>query len=269
MAAAGDVKRLSRRGSTEVMQEDSRKRRPILAKRMDGKIAKRAMEPRYTFAEAASYLGRPTSTVRRWSIGNPRKQRGERKRDAPLIAIDGDAGLPLSFLNLLELRFLASYRATVPLPAIRRALDYAGAALAETRPLVTAGFKAQGRSLFLRYAELTPDAEIDASRKGQLAWRVEVKDVWPSSLDAFLRAVDYDQEEGRAHRWWPLGRDLPIIIDTLYNGGRPSTALAGVRTNAIAVHHREGLVIPEIAYDVGASEPEVEAALEFEGLLAA
>ena len=237
---------------------------------MDGRIAKRALEPRYTFAEASAYLGRPTSTVRRWSIGNPRKQRGERKRDAPLISIDGDGGLPLSFLNLLELRFLASYRATVPLPAIRRALEFAGAALNESRPLLTAGFKAQGRSLFLRYAELEPNAHLDASRKGQLAWRVETDaDVWPSDLDSFLLAVDYDPEEHHAHRWWPLSRDEPVIIDTLYNGGRPSTALSGVRTNAIAVHRREGFVLPEIADDVGASVREVEAALEFEGLLAA
>ena len=236
---------------------------------MHPRIAERAKEPRYTFPEAAAFLGRPTSTVRRWSVGNVRKQ-GERvKRDDPLIQIDGKSSLPLSFLNLLELRFLGSYRQKMPLQSIRRALEFAAHELGKPRPLLSVEFKVQGKSLFLEFAEKSSDRYlVDASRKGQLAWHFAPEEIWPSALEAFLQSVDYDEQERSAYRWWPLGRVAPVIIDTRVNGGRPSTARSGVRTNAIAFHRKDGLIVPEIAADVGATEAEVRTALSFERVAA-
>lgn len=230
---------------------------------MHPRIAERAIEPRYTIPEAASFIAKPSSTVRRWALGNIRKRHGQTWRDDPLIRTDGDAygPIPLSFLNLLELRFLASYRSRVPLQSIRRALDFAAKELHEDRPLLTVEFKAHGKSLFLRFATQGGDQYLmNASQRGQLAW--------PSALDDFIDSVDYDEREHSAYRWWPLGRDEPVIVDTLLNGGIPSTALSGVRTNAIAVHRGEGLEVPEIADDVGATEDEVRAALRFERVAA-
>src|SRR5262249_50798751 len=117
------------------------------------------------------------------------------------------------------------------------------------------------RSLFLEFFTSGSDALlIDASKQGQLAW--------PQALDSFIASVDYDETEQSAYRWWPLGRDTPVIIDTLYNGGLPSTAHSGVRTLAIAVHRREGFEVEDIAQDVGAAEDEVRAALRFERVAA-
>lgn len=225
------------------------------------RITERAIEPRYTVPEAASFIARPTSTVRRWALGNVRKQAdGEVRRDKPLIRVDGDTAeyLSLSFLNLLELRFLAAYRSRVPLQSIRRALDFSADELHVDRPLLTLEFKAKGKSLFLRFAEEGQDPYLlNASRRGQLAW--------PTSLDDFIESVDYDPHERSAFRWWPLGRSEPVIVDTLLNGGLPSTARSGVRTHAIALQRRaEGFSVPEISHDVGASEDEVRAALKFE-----
>lgn len=226
------------------------------------RIAERAREPRYTVPEAAEFIARPTSTVRRWALGHLRTHKGQQRRDKPLIIVDGGAGepIPLSFLNLLELRFLAAYRQRVPLQSIRRALDFAGSELGIDRPLLSAEFKVHGKSLFMRFAAEGEDAYLlNASKRGQLAW--------PATLDEFIETIDY--EEATAHRWWPLGRTEPVIVDTFLNGGRPSTALAGVRTNAIAVQRqKEGLHVPDIAYDVGATEDEVRAALRFERVAA-
>jgi uncharacterized protein (DUF433 family) len=226
-------------------------------------IAERAVEPRYSIPEAASFIGRPTSTVRRWAAGNVRKHHGTLRRDEPLIVVDGDltAAIPLSFLNLLELRFLATYRQRVPLQSIRRALEFAASELQVRRPLLTIDFKAHGKSLFLRFATEGGDPYfLNASRRGQLAW--------PDALDMFIDSVDYDERERSAYRWWPLGRTEPVIVDTFLNGGIPSTARSGVRTNAIAVHRAEGLHVSEIADDVGAAEDEIRAALRFERLAA-
>jgi hypothetical protein len=228
------------------------------------RIARRAVEPRYSIQQAAWFIEKPTSTVRRWTIGNVRKQRsGGSTVDEPLISADGSphGAIPLSFVNLLELRFLAAYRSRVPLQAIRRALDFAAKELEVERPLLHLEFKVHGQSLFLQWAsDNEPQYLMNASFAGQLAW--------PSTLDEFIASVDYDEQERSAFRWWPLGRDQPVIVDTLLNGGIPSTAFSRVRTNAIAVHRGDGLDVPEIADDVGASETEVLAALRFERIAA-
>lgn len=57
--------------------------------KMDARIAERAREPRYTLPEGASFIDRPTSTVRRWAIGNVRTRQGVTRRDEPLIRVDG------------------------------------------------------------------------------------------------------------------------------------------------------------------------------------
>jgi hypothetical protein len=253
---------MSRRRSSG--QQDSSIDRHILGPvDVHPRIAERAIEPRYTIPEAASFIARPTSTVRRWAIGNVRRRSEGVQRDPPLIRPDGfvNGPLPLSFLNLLELRFLAAYRRQVPLQSIRRALDFAASELKVERPLLTARFKANGKSLFLRFAAEGNDPYLlNASEHGQIAW--------PEALDEFIASVDYDEWEHHAFRWWPLGCGEPVIVDALLNGGIPSTALSGVRTNAIAVHRGEGLHVPEIADDVGATEEEVWAALRFERIAA-
>lgn len=230
---------------------------------MHPRIAERAKEPRYSIPEAASFIGRPTSTARRWVLGNVRRKDGQTRRDEPLIRIDGHRGaaIPLSFLNLLELRFLSAYRHRVPLQSIRRALEFSGTELGVERPLLSLEFKMRGKSLFLRFAAEGEDQYLlDASKSGQLAW--------PAALDEFIASVDYDEREQSAFRWWPLGRTEPVIVNTLLNGGLPSTAESGVRTNAIAQQRRQGFAVPAIAYDVGASDDEVIAALRFERVAA-
>lgn len=205
-------------------------------------------------------VDRPSQTLRRWSLGNQRSYRGEKRRDDPLIGVDGLAGdsTPLSFLNLLELRFLGSYRQQASLPAIRRALDYAASELGTERPLLSVEFKIHGRELFLRFAEQGTDPYfVNASRRGQMAW--------PVAATELLRALDYDEVEKAAFRWWPLGKRRPVVVDTSINGGRPTTTTNRVRTVAIATRARQGWSVRDIEADVAATSAEVSAALELEG----
>lgn len=229
------------------------------ARKMHRRFAERALEARYRFPEAARLVARPSETIRRWAIGHQRVYRGKPATDKPLIQIDGsvEQGLPLSFLNLIELRFLASYRQGVSLPAIRRALDFAAQELGVERPLLEVEFAAHGRELFLRYAEEGGEQYfMNASRRGQVAW--------PEAATVLLESLEYDASEHAAYRWWPLGKQKPVLLDTRLNGGRPSTAKAGVRTAAIATRARSGWPIDEIAADVAATTDEVEAALQLE-----
>jgi uncharacterized protein (DUF433 family) len=222
------------------------------------RIAERAVQPRYTFAEAASIIGRQAGTLRRWALGHDRLYRGQARHDPPLICIDGSAAdddePPLSFLNLIELRFLASWRRSITLPAIRESLDYAAVQLDAERPLLDLDFKLHGYELFVRYgADL-----LSATRGGQMAW--------PEAVDTLLASLDYDETEQAAYRWWPLGRERPVLLDTRVNGGRPTTASTGVRTISIATRLREGWEPAEIQADTAATLIEIKAAAEIEGI---
>jgi uncharacterized protein (DUF433 family) len=229
------------------------------------RFAERAVEPRYLFPEAASLTRRRPRTLRRWSIGNRRTYRGEYVVDAPLIQIDGTAergSLPLSFLNLLELQFLSSYRSDASLPAIRRALDFAGRELGVERPLLELDFATQGQELFLRFAELEDEMAdepyvVNASREGQIA-------AWPETATAFLEALDHDEAEHAVFRWWPLGKEKPVVVDTRLNAGHPSTARTGVRTRIIAARVSRGWSEEAIGEDVTARPDEIRAAVELE-----
>jgi uncharacterized protein (DUF433 family) len=235
-----------------------RELRPVIRQNIHPRFVERALEPRYGFPEAAHLVGRPRPTLRRWALGNKRTYRDQPTLDEPLIRVDGSpepGELPLSFLNLLELRFLASYRKAATLPAIRRALDYAAEALKVERPLLQAEFAVHGRELFLRYAE-DEWSYVNASRRGQMAW--------PSAAEHLFESLDYDETEHAAYRWWPLGKDRPVMVDTRVNGGHPSTAGSAVRTLAIAARARRGWSSESIAEDVAASREEIGAALEFE-----
>lgn len=222
------------------------------------RMIERATQPRYTFAEAARLIRREATTLRRWSMGHDRHYRGEQRHDPPLIKIDGSVArdsLPLSFLNLIELRFLASWRERMSLPAIREALEYSGEHLGAARPLLDLEFKLYGRDLFVRYEQQL----LNPARQGQLGW--------PDAADSLFASLDY--EEQAAYRWWPLGRDKPVALDTRVNGGRPTTSTTGVRTIAIATRLRDGWSPVEIEKDTSATPAEIEAAARVEGLAAA
>jgi hypothetical protein len=226
---------------------------------MHPRFAERALTPRYTFPEAGAVLHQSTQKLRRWALGHDRTYKERKAHDDPLIRIDGSQepdGVPLSFLNLIELRFLSSYRIGASLPAIRRALDYAAAQMHVDRPLLQLEFAAHGRELFLEYA--SGDGKqyfVNASRGGQLAW--------PQSLDFLMKSLDYDDVEHAAFRWWPLGKQRPILLDTRLNAGLPSTAQSGIRTDIINLRLTQGWDRRSLEDDLAAQAGEIEAAVEF------
>jgi uncharacterized protein (DUF433 family) len=99
---------------------------------------------------------------------------------------------------------------------------------------------------------------LAVTRGGQLAW--------PNAVESLLDSLDYDEDEEAAYRWWPLGRKRPVLLDTRVNGGRPTTADTGVRTVAIATRLREGWSTDEVHDDTAATDSEIEAAAEIEGV---
>lgn len=233
----------------------------------DPRIMGRAKRPLYTLKEGARLTGLPDGKVRRWSLGHRRTYHDQLRVDPPLIDSDGTGDVPLSFLNLLELRFLRNYRAQVSLPAIRKALAFAAAQLGSERPLLEHEFKVHGRELFLEFVarEAGSDGEslllVNASRAGQISLDEEV---WPANLERLFTGLDY--QHNLAQRWWLADRSRPVFVDPGVHSGYPTTSKSRVRTDAISTRYLAGYAVDEIMADVDASADEIVAALVVEGV---
>lgn len=213
-----------------------------------------AERPTYTTKEAARYADTSPQSVARWRAGYVYPTLGGPKKSPP-ITTGETAGL-LSFNDLVEVAVAAAARqAGVPMKAVRIAVATARGLYGVTRPLMEVRFQHDGRSLFTNEADLGgAEQYVNLSRHGQTAWKhiVEV-----------LKDLDYDAND-IAYRWWPAGRDEPIIIDPAVSFGRPYIVGRQVSTDAVRSRFIAKESLPEIADDLDLTVQEAEAALRFE-----
>ena len=216
-------------------------------------IVDAAERPTYTSSEAARYAGFSAQSVARWRAGYTYPtQQGPRRSEA--LTGGQEHGL-LTFNELLEVAVVAAARrGDVPMKSIRRAIGSAREVYGVDRPLVTMRFMHDGKDIFTRELEQAGETRyVNLSRHGQIAWEY-IRDV--------LRDMDF--EEDVAVRWWPGGRDTPIIIDPRISFGRPYVARKGISTDAIRSRFLARESIDDIVDDFDLTEQEVEAALKFE-----
>ena len=206
--------------------------------------------PAYSIAEAARYARTYPQTIAYWLYG-------DRER-APVVS-GKERRKPLSYLQLVEVAFVASFRrAGVSLSAVRQAHDYIAQVLETEYPFATVQFKTEGNHIFFELQEIEPDADLGhlvvADRDGQVAWGDLVSD----------RFMEFDYDRGLALQWHVAGRDSPVLIDPRISFGAP--IVQGIATWAIRGRHEAGESVQEIAQDFGLDEEEVREALDFEGV---
>ena len=87
-------------------------------------------------------------------------------------------------------------------------------------------------------------------------------------FEPFSDEIDFDETTAYASRWWPLGRQVPIVLDPRVAFGAPVIAGTRLRTTLIAGLAHE-TTEPAVAdtYIVGVAA--VRAAVRFESMLAA
>jgi uncharacterized protein (DUF433 family) len=217
--------------------------------------------PAYPFAEAAHYLGVPKSTLRAWCVGQSYRDRhGDRKAFRPLIRLDGAPGDGLSFLNLVESHVLAAIRRkhAIPLPKIRRALDYVVKRLDIPRPLANVRFQTNGVDLFVE--EL--GQLVNVNRDGQ----VEIAELMRAHLDR----IAWD-DAGLPIRLYPFTRrgesgkaSMPVVMDPQIAFGRPVLDGRAVPTAVLADRFKAGDRLSELAKDYDTSTEAIEEAIRCE-----
>ncbi|MEX2284406.1 MAG: hypothetical protein WEE89_18095 [Gemmatimonadota bacterium] len=226
----------------------------------------------YTSPEAARLLGVDASRVRRWVAGytfwlQSQKSGKRRRKQSPLLTTDLpvlDDVRALSFVELMELRVVKAFLVRgVPLQRVRVAAALAREHFGVAHPFASQKVYTDGQNIF---AGLQKDAGIDAvvelTRKKYL--QLQSGQLIHSCLDE----IEFDQFSTIAHRWWPLSRDFPIVLDPLISFGAPIIAHTGVRT-AVVAGMASAESVNAAADSFGLTSDAVSAALKFERILKA
>lgn len=221
--------------------------------------------PAYSLTESARYLTVPRATLRCWFFGQAYPTRGERRRSQPVI-VPADAGDGLlSFRNLVEAHVLSSLRTihSIPLPRIRKAIDYLRKTTQTERPLIDVSLRVDGGKLFAQAFE----GLLNLSAPGQM--------VLHGVIAEYLRRVE--EEDDKVVRFYPFTRkrelsnpavlrDQPkfVVITPRFGFGRPILAGTNIRTSVIAERYLAGESVADLAADYARSLGEVEEAIRSE-----
>ena len=87
-------------------------------------------------------------------------------------------------------------------------------------------------------------------------------------FDQFLSEIEFDTSTLLAARWWPLGRQVPVVLDPALRFGAPIVAGTGVRTSTLARLARTTTILDvAVAYEIQVAH--AQAAVDFERMLSA
>lgn len=220
----------------------------------------------YSLAEAERLIKIPRQRISRWTRGYTYRYKGEAHHPPPLIACDGepaaDKGPILSFLDLLEVRFLDAFLLHgVSRKAVRIAALNARELLGRHHPFSTRMFKTDGRSIFAEITKGTDDKHLLDVVKNQFVF---VQVISPSLYAGIEFGKSNDPQ-----RWWPLGKKRSVVIDPERGFGAPIVARSGVPTRILATAFKSESSAEFVAQWYEVSEREVRDAVLFEEQLAA
>lgn len=219
----------------------------------------------YTVNEAARLTRIPSRRIRRWVQGYSYRTapKAPRSYSRPVFVhelepIDGT--LALTFLDLLEVRFVDAFRRHgVSWGTIREAAAYACELLQTTHPFATKKFKTDGKRIIGEFTKLSGDRALLDLVERQYAFEQVIG-------DTLFEGIEFDGNE--AARWWPLGESARVVLDPHRSFGQPIVDKEGVPTMVLARAVRAEGSVERVARWFEVESASVRAAVEFEEALA-
>lgn len=211
--------------------------------------------PAYTIGEAARYLRLPKSTLRAWMLGQ--------QRFRSVIEIADRRDRKLSFINLVEAFVLAGIRRehSIPLPKVRKAVEYLRRVFGTRRPLAEERFEADGVNLFVEKF----GALIGVTQEGQLQMREIIRD----RLKRVLRDPKGIPQKIILFPAQERAVTGNVVIDPRISFGRPVLDGLGIRTTILVERFMAGEDIGDLARDYEAPLEAIQNAIRCEQRLAA
>ena len=205
----------------------------------------------YEAGEAARLLGLPVRTLRNWLNGYT----GRGKSYSPVIRVEPTGSDILTWGEFIEAGYLNEYRRVhkVSLPEIRTFIDKWRADLGVPHPLAhKKPYAGPGPGLVEHGEQTDGEPVMWRHRDGQL-----LMTTW---AERFVDKVEFGPTVAR--RYFPVGKDHPVIIDPQRSFGVPT--VDGIRTEVVYEMFLAGDPVDEIAYGYDLDRNLVEAAIRFE-----
>jgi uncharacterized protein (DUF433 family) len=178
----------------------------------------------FSIADAARLLQVSQPSIRGWLNGYANSEAG------PVIERDFAETRTVSFLDLMELRFIAFFRSQkVSMPTLRRAAERARQEWHAHHPLALSSsrYVTDRKSIFARSAEETGD---------QVTWDMATgqHEMWETIEQTIETGVVFDPSTYLAMSWHPRPDQFSnVIIDPRIAFGRPTVEGTGVPTSAL------------------------------------
>ena len=151
----------------------------------------------YTPAEAERLTGIRSSKIIRWLRGHEISGSNYQALWQPQIDLQ-DGHVYLGFRDLMEARVADAFISRGLSPQkVRRAIQIAREMVGEERPLSTARFRTDGRTVFLQVLTEEGDNKLIDLFRSQFSFR--------EIIEQSLTNLEMN-EEGIPARWWPAGR---------------------------------------------------------------
>ena len=214
----------------------------------------------YTVTQATRYAGTTAPTVRRWITGYDHDGHAMAPVFPEKTAADGES-LRLSFLDLAEIVVAARFtqhggRLEKVRQARRRALhDYPDLEY----PFANLHLKQLGGEILHIVDKEMGGKPIALSLGGMEGKQYALPGYAEEALDLF----DFDPL-GIAERWFPAGRDVPVVIDPRFGGAQLTIVGHAIRVETITARffeYKEDMAF--IGHDLGLSRDQVEAVVQY------
>lgn len=215
----------------------------------------------YTTSQAGRLIGEHTRTVRRWAFGYPGKETkypGMIEAEYPKL----DGRYAVSFLDLVELLFIKGFRETgVSWQKLRNAAKVARRLFETDHPFAMRKWFADPAGIFVVLEqEEGEDVFVELSGDGQVAMR--------HTLDRYLHQLEFDIDD-IAKRWFPAGKDVPVVVDPRVAFGTPVVEGTRIPTETLWADFTGPESVSDIAWTYDIEEWMAEEAVRFERSLRA
>lgn len=210
----------------------------------------------YTTVEAARIAGTHPATVRRWILGytdttgHMEPVFGDKQSDIRLM---------LSFLELAELIVAVAFRREgLKLHVIRSAHAWAGREFETPYPFAHLKLIQYGGHILHEFEEKTLIQQrkvrlVVLDMRGQYAL--------PEVVRGQVLHFEYDKD--LAVRWFPYGKNVPIVVDPRYGAGLPTITGRRLRVDFLVRRHEAGRSSHTIAKDFEMTVTEVRKVLKY------
>ncbi|MCW1916364.1 DUF433 domain-containing protein [Luteolibacter sp. GHJ8] len=207
----------------------------------------------YTIPDASLILKLPADRLRRWVTG--REHEESRHFPAGNLESRGQGkDRHLSFLTLIELFTIDRLRKQgLTMLTLRKVRDELSQRFHTEFPFALEGLMISGKMVL---KELGDAALLELGTNGQTAFN---KLVTP-----FCERLDFSPATKFASRYFPLGKEKPIVVDPKHAFGKPTIVGTNITTEAICSMLRSGDSSEDIAEAFQVSLEHVSVARAFE-----